>query len=329
MMLATIGASGQQVDILAGGDVNAHGRLLSVAEVQAAMRALRAAKVVQPEGRTEDLTDVAALVSAAIGAEDTAAGTRQYPKASASGGCVGSDGVAALGARRVSVVAAHSGAGASAVALAIAEAQTERRAHLIELCPPARSGLVAAANAELGADPTGRWRRGSRNSITIDRRAAGGRLQWPAPIAADPRDALVVFDVGLAGAGGWASVEVAELGPVIVVCRPTVPGLRLAEQLLGTLPRSPAGVAVIGDDKWPREARASSGLLLTAMRSGGAVVPVPPDRHLEVTGLTTAPLPAKVTAAGRALLALIDAAHQAGAATNTATAAPRMEGTAP
>ena len=224
----------------------------------------------------------------------------------------------------MSVVAAHAGAGASTVALAIADAAAVagRGAHLVETAHPRRSGLVAVADAELGVDPDGAWRRGSRGRLTVHRRSTSDiPTGWPALAASE--DDLVVIDLGspmpdsltLLSTGGCRTV---------VVCRPTVPGVRLAEQFLNAPVTGPVIVASIGAGRWPGEVSASLGPRLRALRAGNAVVTVPAVRRLEVTGLTSSPLPKPVAAAGRSLLDLIDAAHS-GDATAAAQSAPRTE----
>ena len=225
----------------------------------------------------------------------------------------------------VSVVAAHAGAGASTVALAIADAAAAagRATHLVETAHPTRSGLVAAANAELGIDASGAWRRGSRGQVTIDRRAGNDTpIGWPALTASD--DGLVVVDLGLPTPDGLARLATSGCR-IVVVCRPTVPGVRLAEQLLNSV-TGPVIVASVGAGKWPGEVSASLGPRLRALRATNAVVPVPADRRLEVTGPTNSPLPKPVATAGRSLLGLIDAAHS-GDATASAQSAPRRKGT--
>ena len=203
----------------------------------------------------------------------------------------------------VTVAAAHAGAGASTVALAIADAgaQTGQAVHLIEAAPPYCSGMVAAASAELGCDADDSWRRGQRGNVVIDRRATDAAIErWASP----PRSChgATVVDLGLLD-GRWSELPV-ELRCTVVVCRPTVPGIRLTEHLLALLAEQPLAVAAIGPSRWPGEATAAMGSRLRALRDAGRVVPVPLDRHLGITGLTADPLPRAVRAAGGALLEL-------------------------
>ncbi|CCH89139.1 conserved protein of unknown function [Modestobacter italicus] len=203
----------------------------------------------------------------------------------------------------VTVAAAHAGAGASTVALAIADAaaDTGRGVHLIEAAPPYCSGMVAAASAELGCNADDSWRRGQRGDVVIDRRATDADIErWPAP----PRSChgATVVDLGLLD-GRWNELP-DDLRCTVVVCRPTVPGIRLTEHLLGLLAEQPLAVAAIGSSRWPGEVTAGLGPRLRALRDAGRVVAVPLDRHLGLTGLTADPLPKAVRAAGGVLVEL-------------------------
>ena len=233
----------------------------------------------------------------------------------------------ALAADWITVVAAHAGAGASTVALAISDAAaaTDRRVHLVESAHPRRSGLVAAASAELGTDATGAWRRGCRDRVTIDRRvadvASGG---WPIlPIGDEP--AVTVVDLGLPASQNLARLA-ADRTRTVVVCRPTVPGVRLVEHVLSQLGEAPVVVAAVGPRRWSGEVTASLGPRLRALRAAARVVAVPPDRRLEVTGPTHDPLPKPVRTAARALLGLLQDADP-GATATSPSSAPTPRGT--
>jgi hypothetical protein len=211
----------------------------------------------------------------------------------------------ALAADWITVVAAHAGAGASTVALAISDAAaaTDRRVHLVDTAHPRRSGLIAAASAELGTDASGAWRRGSRGRVTIDRRVADGPGGWPVfPIGEEP--AVTVVDLGLPAPERLARLA-ADQTRTVVVCRPTVPGARLTEHVLNQLAEHPVVVAVVGPARWPRAVKADCGPRLRELRSRGLVVPVPVDRQLQAAGLTGDRLPKVVEAAGRSLAALL------------------------
>jgi hypothetical protein len=212
-----------------------------------------------------------------------------------------------LAAGWIAVLAAHAGAGASTVALAVGDAAAADAlpVHLIDTAHVARSGLVAAASDELGTDVTGAWRRGLRTGVTIDRRAADlAPVNWPVPPVGDG-PAVTVVDLGLAVPENLARLA-ADRARLVVVCRPTVPGVRLAEQLLGHLAHRPVALAAIGPSRWPGEVTSSLGPRLRALRAAGRVVPVPMARRLEITGPSSSPLPKSVRSAGRQLLALLD-----------------------
>ncbi|RBY78601.1 hypothetical protein DQ239_08655 [Blastococcus sp. TF02-09] len=220
----------------------------------------------------------------------------------------------------IKIVAAHAGAGASTVALAISDAAAAdgQRIHLVDTAHPFRSGLVAAASEELGTDVTGAWRRGLRAGVTIDRRAtdtASG--DWPVPPVSDSPP-LTVVDVGLAAPQNLT--RLAGRSRAVVVCRPTVPGVRLTEQLLEQLGTRSVVVAAVGPRRWSGEVTGSLGPRLLALRAAGRVVPVPMDRRLQVTGPTSPPLPKPLRGAGRALLELLDdGPHRAATEAPTAT----------
>ena len=286
-------------------------QLLSVAEIQQALRALRAREPSEP-------ATLAASKQGQVGAASHGGGvapTRTDPFTGARRGGWPANmpfvqPAGGLAERWVSVVAAHAGAGASTVALAIADAAAiaGRDAHLIETAHPTRSSLVAVADAELGVDPSGAWRRGNRGRATIHRRATSDiPTGWPALAASE--DDLVVIDLGSPMPDSLTRLATGGCRTV-VVCRPTVPGVRLAEQLLNAV-TGPAIVAILGSGRWPGEVSASLGPRLRALRADNAVVTVPTDRRLEITGLTSSPLPKPVAAAGQSLLGLIDATPQA------------------
>jgi hypothetical protein len=269
-------------------------QLLSVAEIQQALRDLRA------RGRAE------------VGPAPTRGRSDIDAEAFDSRGDIPTGSYLAGGDSRqgtdwVAVVAAHAGAGASTVALALSEAAAVagRRVHLVESAAPSRSGLVAGASEELGTDPTGAWRCGLRSGVTIDRRATEGLPEgWPTPPAVGGPGVTVV-DLGLVTPGNLARLAGLHVHPVIV-CRPTVPGVRFAEHLLDQVAGRPPVVAAVGPSRWPGEVTATLGPGLRALRGAGHVVAVPWDRRLEITGLTSRPLPKPVHAAGGALLALLN-----------------------
>ncbi|CCH88534.1 conserved protein of unknown function [Modestobacter italicus] len=280
----TTGASEDGPAVDAAGDRGP----LAVAEVQQALRELRARRVTN-RGRAGG---------------DTAVQHRNQ-RGDKTSGEYRPGGDSALPSGWITVLAAHAGAGASTVALAISDAAaaTGRTVHLVENARPSHSGLVAAASVELGLDDTGMWRRGLRSAVTLDRRASEEASRcWPA--LAGGRTGVTVLDLG-SGDDSRACLTTNRTSSV-VVCRPTVPGVRSAEHLLEQLGEQQVVVAAIGPGRWPGEVAASSGPRLRALSIARGVVPVPLDQRLQVTGLTDRPLPKPVLAAGRALLQLLD-----------------------
>lgn len=192
------------------------------------------------------------------------------------------------------VVGAHPGAGASTAALAVADAAAAASGKSVLLAEDTTSpGLSAAAEADLGERDTG-WHVGRRDRVLIVSRAA------PAG-PADPPDAearRVVIDVG-------TRVEaVVSDCPVVLVCRATVPSLRLAERTLDALPGRVV-LAVVGPSRWPRVVRASAGPRVCELLDGGRVARIPVDSCLSLMGLTSAPLPKRILAAARSLIQLL------------------------
>jgi hypothetical protein len=254
------------------------GALLSVAQLQQALRQLRA----------ETITPAQPPVTPGFGP--------LFPTRALSPG--GSRGVAVV------VRSAHSGAGSSTVALAIADAAAAagQAVQLVGLACPADSGLVAVAETELGVDGTGRWVRGARRTVTVDRLVGDGWEDddgdsWPpAPMDADTPERVTVVDVGqLAGTACPLTV---------LVCRVSVPGVRAAERALTLLSATTVLLAAVGPKRWPGSVAATAGPQVNRLRGQGWLVSVPVDHHLEVIGLTAARLPKPITAAGRQLLEL-------------------------
>lgn len=344
MSLSQVGVPGQEVDVLHGGDVDPSGRLLSVAEIQQAFRDLRQQERPRKRpptpplegeapGRRVDAGPASGSAHrlgdtgpAAVADDiDTARGA-DIPRPDTSLALAGP--LAEVGVERdwIAVVAAHSGAGASTVALAITDAISAagRPVNLVESAHPCRSGLIAAASAELGTDPTGAWRRGSRQLATVFRRVGDVTPQgWPESGADE--GLVTVLDLGLPAPQNISRLAV-DQPTFVVVCRPTIPGVRLAEHLLAQLGAARVVVAAVGHRRWPGEVLASLGPRLRALREQGRVVAVPEDGRLQVTGPTHCALPKPVVTAGRAVLALIDVAFP-GAVTASAQSAPRRKGT--
>ena len=209
----------------------------------------------------------------------------------------------------VAVVGCHGGAGASTVALGLAEAAGQGR--VLECCTAAASGLASASSAELGSAGDG-WIRGSRGSVLIERQ--GDRLVSPAgcPPPSSGDLSFTIVDCGwdldlLASAGGWLGDLVRSESAVVVVARPTVPGLRRLEAAAGLLGQGHVIAVVVGLEKrWPRQVERALGPHGRALRAAGRLVCVPHDPGLAVNGLTPEPLPASIVAGCSALLTLLE-----------------------
>lgn len=324
------------LDASHGEGLEVSAREVSVAELQAALRVLRRpVSFASREGRsgTEDHEIVdreeghdphpgvrlsqdderrgEAARPDSVGTGETPSGASGPKFAPDQHSAARTGGVAGAGfdADWVAILAGHAGAGASSIALALLDALASagRPARLIETAPAERSSLVAAAAAELGADPSGCWLRGLRGQALVLRRAAGICPQtWPT----DRGPTTTVVDLGTPAAENIARLRAA--GPrMVLVCRVTVPGLRLTEQIL-TQFSSDARVFVVavGKSRWPGSVTSSLGPRLRELRESGHIVTVPVDRRLEVAGLTSAQLPTSVGKAATSLLALLDHATQ-------------------
>ena len=212
------------------------------------------------------------------------------------------------------VLGAHPGAGASSVAVAIADALAQREkgashglVRLVDAAPQETSGLICAADRELGIDQNG-WRIGRRGLVEVHR--PGGTLSQPHDLPS-----LAAFDSGwLVVDAGWPIrdllvnpspvVSLLTSASLVLVCRSTVPGVRRAEIALSDLPGRPVVVAV-GARRWPGQVRASFGPLLREAYDAGRVALIPADRRLEVNGIEAPPLPKAFAAAVTRLLDLI------------------------
>jgi hypothetical protein len=281
--------------------------MLSVAEIQLALRELRAQHCAPdantghphaPDGRYGAKAPEADTVTAA-GDDDPKPGR--------------------LASGWIAVASAHAGAGASCVALLLADAlaQAGRPTRLIEVATPARAGLAGAADTELGLDESGCWRMGRRGAALLCRRTGDEPPQaWPGR----NRRAKTVVDVGLPSLDNAA--RLAQDAPLLVlVCRASVPGVRATEHLLDQLSYPNTDrlvVAAIGAKRWPGQVAAATGRRLGELRAAGRVVRVPTDRRLELAGPTCGPLPRQLLAAGRQLLDRIGHAEHGGDQTGTA-----------
>lgn len=275
--LPHIGTPGHGIGACSSSDVEpSTGRLLSVAELQCALRAARRRSHTGSGSCTPRVPAVP---------------TREQSSAQIT------ERTATRVTTTVEVLAAHAGAGASTVALALADAAScDRSVQLIEQGPPVAPSLGAATTCELGATEDGTWLRGSRGTVTIDRANSAATASWPTAGEATFR----VVDLGLT-----AVSAAPRAGIVVLVCRVSVPGIRQTERLLANL-NGLVVLAAIGPARWPRPVLASGGSRLRRLREAGQVVAVPFDQALAVTGVSPSPLPKAVLAAARVLLQHVD-----------------------
>jgi hypothetical protein len=326
--LAEVGRPGPAREVADGGDVEAAtGRLLSVAELQHALRTARVAAV--PAGpavvamgtaqRTPAARDVPAVHLPTVGLPAdppariarTGVATASVVAAARPSAVVRPD----RAQRWVAVVGAHGGAGTSTVALALADAAAAggQLVHLVGCGGPGGCGLLATATVELGVDRSGAWRTGRRGPhITVDRLIndvddpLGGAPRWPDP-PPTPGGVLTVVDTE-PGAARTPKL-LTSAGAVLLVCRVSVPGVQYTERLLGPLLElgRPVLVAALGGGRWPGSVVGATGALLRRLQADGRVVTVPTDRDLLTRGLTGRALPRPVVRAGTTLLALLAA----------------------
>lgn len=210
----------------------------------------------------------------------------------------------------VGVLGCLPGAGASTVALAIASG-IDHGARIVECCTVAASGLAAASSAELGVTADG-WVQGSRGeSVLIERR--GGRVpsiqSLPAPsLSTRPvtiLDSSWDIDV-LLESRSWLGELARALPMVVVVTRPTIPGMRRLEAAIGLLGSDRVTAVIVGADKrLPKPVEQALGPRLRSWRAEGRLVHLPHDHTLSVHGLTPDPLPSATVAAGVTLKGIL------------------------
>lgn len=218
----------------------------------------------------------------------------------------------APGERVVPVVGSAGSCGATTVALAIVTS-VEGPARVVECASVSATGLAAASTAELGSDDRV-WTRGSRDHVLLDRAAnSQGQSRDIPPPSAIQAPMLTVVDVAqsieqVLAFDSWVARLLTQSPRLVVVGRATVPGLRRLESCLNLLDADRTVVALLGPPlrRWPREVIHSTGTLTAALLADGRFVEVPEDRILAVRGITPAPLPAPLIAAGAALLHLME-----------------------
>jgi len=315
--LPEVGRPTPPVSVLDGGDEDhTTGRLLTVAELQRAMREVRAYGPTGP-------APAPALVPAPViapGHESVPVRTVAPPApVTVAEALVFTAQPAQAPGPFVLVLAAQAGSGASTVALALSDsaAGAGRGVHLVSGYGRSTCGLLAVPHLELGPVEQ-RWRRGRRGDLVLVDRADTDEPGSGWPQSPVPTGVLRVLDAPV-GSRLAASPPMT----VLLVCRATVPGLQRAEHALRRLedqrlaalaagrlsPGAPLArvlLAVVGPDRWAGPVSASVGLRVQRLQRDHRVTYVPLDRHLDLTGPSPDPLPKAVLKAGQVLLQHID-----------------------
>jgi hypothetical protein len=186
------------------------------------------------------------------------------------------------------------------VALAIATAAGDAR--LVECCTASASGLAAATTAELGEVGEG-WRRGSRGPLLVDRLAGRVTNLIEIPVPAECDRPVTVVDCAadpdvLVNSGGWLERLARGLDHLVVVARPSVPGLRRLETAGMVLGSHRVRPVLLGCSR--RDLRAveqAAGPWMRSALAADEVAFVPHDPRLAMAGLSPDDLPTAVLAA--------------------------------
>lgn len=215
---------------------------------------------------------------------------------------------------RVVAVAGMTGSvGATTVSLALASVATlTGPARIIECAPPSRSGLTAAAAAELGTGRGG-WGRGQREGVTLIRRSSTSLFDAaPPPPEAD--GTFTVLDVGdlTTGRPGEQSIAADVADGWVLVARASVPCLRQLELVLDLALVPKPTLAIVGTPprRWPTRLASAIQPRTRALLESGRVATFRHDKLLALTGLTPDPLPRHVTASARTLLTFLEGRPQ-------------------
>lgn len=216
--------------------------------------------------------------------------------------------VPAPGERALLVCGCGGSAGASTVALALAAAAGAAR--VVEACGGPTSGLVYAADAELGTAEHG-WQRGARDAVVVERRTdlIGSPRDLPTP--AGGTMPLTVVDSSwevatVLGSSGWLGDLARSVPAVVLVTRASVPGLRRLEAALGLVGVARSVAVSVGARRWPRPVEQSAGAATRRLAADGRVIHIPQIPPLALFGLTPDPLPPAVIRPAVALLTLLE-----------------------
>ncbi|MCA0294115.1 MAG: hypothetical protein LCH96_02155 [Actinobacteria bacterium] len=215
--------------------------------------------------------------------------------------------------RVVAVAGLTGSAGATTVSLALASVATlTGPARIIECAPPSRSGLTAAADAELGTGRGG-WTRGQREGVTLIRRSSTSLFD-AAPPPSEEAETFTVLDVGdlLTDRPGEQSIAADVADGWVLVAKPSVPCLRQLELVLDLgLAHNPT-LAIVGSSprRWPSRLASAIQPRTRALLESGRVATFRHDKLLALTGLTPDPLPRHVAASARTLLTFLEGRPQ-------------------
>lgn len=197
--------------------------------------------------------------------------------------------------------------GTTTVSLAVASAAARMGpARLIESASPHRSGLVAAADAELGTGRGG-WTRGERAGVSLIRRGPASAFSSP-PLPPEEDGMFTVLDAGdlLTDAPAGQAMAASGVSGWLFVIQPSVPCLRHLELVLDRCPAKHPALAIVGtpSGRWPRSLVSATQPRTRALIKSGRAVAFRHDRRLAIFGLTPDPLPHHIVASARRLLLL-------------------------
>ncbi|MDQ7991235.1 MAG: hypothetical protein AAGC63_00445 [Propionicimonas sp.] len=199
--------------------------------------------------------------------------------------------------------------GATTVSLALASVATlTGPARIIECGPPSRSGLTAAAAAELGTGRGG-WTRGQREGVTLIRRSSTSLFD-AAPPPPEEDGTFTVLDVGdlLTDRPGELSIAADVTSRWVLVARASVPCLRQLELVLDLALAHNPTLAIVGTPppRWPTRLASAIQPRTRALLESGRVATFRHDKRLAITGLTPDPLPGHVAASAGRLLTILE-----------------------
>ncbi len=330
-LLCEVGRAGAARGVLDGGDVHpSTGALLSVAELQAALRAARLCAVTRaddPAHRGPVTGPPASEPAAAVMQTNVA---RHLPGAAARPTVLTPDAAPARPTAAtdglflprpsedgpwLAVLGAHPQSGTSTAALALAQAlaETGRQVHLVSCHEPSRCGLRSAPTRELGVDASGAWSTGARGPrLRISRPLSSPDVHtsWPQVPAADQGaarpagpEAFTVVDMEL----GAPAASMSSAAAVVLTCRADAVNLACAEQVLEMLGGAarPALLLITGSGRRSGAADRYTGPLTRGLISDGRLLRMPTDRELSRFGLSGRALPAPVQRTGAAAIVLI------------------------